>query len=354
MVALKVGCHCKKIFFNIDIPEEQFPLKSAICHCKSCRHATGQIFTTFAVIPTDVPSELRDGGNNTLTTYRSSSTLLRLFCQICGASIANFDSATEEEWELATGCIEFLGDPLGHEGKLNRVQLWLDDVKGDGGAAGWINGGKEEGMDRYWRGRDSEMVSDADIANILTGETHGQESELLSQNQTTGRDYTLNVRCHCGTISFDVIRPQDQPNRDTEAFEAGLDACTSCRLVTGFEITSWATVPHGSIITTEPTLNAYLGDRSRLKHYKSSSDVSRYFCTRCGATIFYQKHGLATIDIAIGVLNPPVSEQARAEDWLRWLKYPKGIFYSEDAVDRKFLRGLMDGLRLHKGERGGQ
>lgn len=349
-IPLTVRCHCREVSFKLEIPEDRFPLKSAICHCRSCRHATGQIVATFAVIPTELPSEIRGNGSSSLMTYRSSPTLLRLCCHHCGASIANIDSAHEEEWELATGCMEFSGDPLGHQGKLNRVQLWLEDVKGDGGVSGWINGGKLAGMDRHWRGRDSQVVSDASIEDILARGSREQQSRPPRGNQYSQRHDKLDVRCHCGTISFDICRPAEQHNHASGKLEAGLDVCTSCRLVTGFEITSWAGVPHEMINTTAPDFNAYLADRSKLKHYKSSVDVSRYFCATCGATIFYQKHGLPTIDIGIGVLDPVTSEEARVEDWLLWQKHPKGLGYPEDAVDRKLVKGLADGLRLHKGE----
>lgn len=348
-IRVNVRCHCRDTDFNLELSEEFFPLKSAICHCRSCRHATGQLFTTFAIIPTVVPSEIAENESSTLATYRSSSTLLRLFCKNCGASIANFDSAGEEEWELATGSIEFPDAEFGHQGKLNRVQIWLDDVKGDGGAAGWINAGKLAGMDRRWRGRESETVSDGIVKEILADGAEGHQ-DGRPRAKCSRREDTLNVRCHCGTICFHISRPGEQYNHSTGRFEGSLDACTSCRLVTGFEITSWATVPRELINTTAPNFKAYLADGSKLKHYKTSADVSRYFCGTCGATIFYQKHGLDTIDVGIGVLDPPINELARAEDWLVWQKYPTGIAYPEDAVDQKFVKDIADGLKFHKGE----
>lgn len=350
---MSVRCHCGGTSFNLKIPKERFPLKSSLCHCRSCRHATGQLFATFAVIPTAMPREIHEQGSDSLAVYRSSPTMLRLFCKSCGASIANIDSAGEEEWELATGSIEFPGEKSGLEGKFNRVQLWVEDVKGDGGAAGWVNTGKLAGMDRHWRGRDSETVSDANIESLLAGGYGGQPNRPPDEADCGGRDDKLNFHCHCGTVSLNISRPDEQYNRATGKFESCLDACTSCRLVTGFEITSWATVPQELINTPAPNLHAYLADRSKLKHYKTSVDVSRYFCGTCGATIFYQKlNGLDTIDVGIGLLDPPIHEDARAEDWLVWQKYPTGMSYPEDAVDQKFVKDLAEGLRFHKGEEG--
>ncbi|KEF54248.1 uncharacterized protein A1O9_09414 [Exophiala aquamarina CBS 119918] len=348
-IPVNVRCHCGHVAFNLKVPKEMFPLKSSLCHCRSCRHATGQLFATFAVIPTAIPSEIHQDNSDSLAVYRSSSTILRFFCKNCGASIANFDSAGDGECELATGCLDFPGEISGHEYKLNRVQLWVEDVKGDGGAAGWINAGKLAGMDRHWRGRDSPMVSDANIEGILAGEHGEQPIRSSGESEHRGRDDELNFRCHCDIVSLNISRPDEQYNQATGKFESGLDACTSCRLVTGFEITGWARVPQELINTPAPSFNAYLADRSRLKHYKTSADVSRYFCGTCGATVFYQKHGLDTIDIGIGLLDPPNPEDARAEDWLVWQKYPTGMSYPENAIDQKFVKDLADGLRSHKG-----
>lgn len=198
------------------------------------------------------------------------------------------------------------------------------------------------------------MVSDASIEDVLAGGSREHQSGPSGETQYSERHDKLNARCHCGTISFDISRPSEQHNHATGKLDAGLDVCTSCRLVTGFEITSWTGVPHELINTTAPDFNEYLADKSKLKHYNSSPDVSRYFCGTCGATIFYQKHGLATIDIGVGVLDPVINEEARAEDWLLWQKYPNGLGYREDAVDRRLVRGVADGLRIHKGEGAGQ
>ena len=343
-IALRIRCHCQDTSFSLKLSKNFFPLKSAICHCHSCRHATGQLFATFAVIPTHVPDEIRGLRSEHLVSYNSSSTLSRLFCKKCGATVANIDNAGEEqEWELATGIIEFLDSDEGHQGKFNRVQLWVEDAKGDGGAAGWINVGRLAGMERHWTGRESENVSDEAVHEILA-KADKEPQQHISQ------DAQLKVRCHCGNVSFRVNRPGKDYNQGTGKFGTGIDACTSCRLVTGFEITSWTTVPQNLIEPAGQDLDAYLSDRSKLKHYKSSSDVSRYFCSDCGATVFYQKHGLDTIDISIGVLSPEVSDVARAEDWLSWQKYPRGVAYQEDAVDRKFVDDLAEGYRLHQGE----
>ncbi len=333
-ILARVQCHCGLNSFPLSLPSSSFPLKSALCHCRSCRHSTGLLFATWAVIPLPLPEVLEAG---TLVEYESSSTCQRLFCKQCGASVINIDKAGgADEWEVATGVLHF-DDGNGLVGRLNRVQLWVEDIRADGGAACWINQGRLEGMDRHWRGRQSEVVTDEDVRQMMR---QGPEfsADLLGEN--------LDASCHCQNVAFSMSRPGKSFNNGTGRFEASLDACTSCRTVSGFEITSWITVPKDLIQSGSSDLGTLLANRSKLGHYNTSSDVSRYFCTTCGATVFYDKHGLDTIDIGIGLLHPQHKGAMRVEYWLAWQQYPKCLGYQEDAVDKQFVANLAEGMRL--------
>ncbi|KAK5412260.1 hypothetical protein LTR06_005230 [Exophiala xenobiotica] len=276
--------------------------------------------------------------------YESSSTCQRLFCKQCGASVVNIDKAADaDEWEVATGVLHF-DDGNGLGSRLNRAQMWVEDVRGDGGTTGWINQGRLEGMDRHWRGRKSEVVTDEDVWQMMR---QGQEfsAELPGEH--------LDASCHCQNVAFSMSRPEKSFNNGTGKFEASLDACTSCRTVGGFEITSWITVPKELIKSGSGHLGTLLANRSKLGHYNTSSDVSRYFCTTCGATVFYEKHGHDTIDIGIGLLHPQHEGAMRVENWLAWQEYPKCLGYQEDAVDKHFVANLAEGMRLAEVSRKG-
>ncbi|KIX97319.1 uncharacterized protein Z520_06771 [Fonsecaea multimorphosa CBS 102226] len=331
---------------SLTIPSAALPLKSALCHCSSCRHATGQLFATWAVIPADLPPDVLSSGK--LVKHESSRTCQRWFCRRCGASVINIDAGQgEEEWEVGTGVLYLQVDDdreKGLQGRLNRVQLWVEDVRGDGGAVGWINQGKLQGMDRHWRGRESEMVSDDAVRDLLM--KHSKAPVHASREYG---DERLVAQCRCKIVRFEVSHPPSDYNAGTGKFGASLDACTSCRTVTGFEITCWATVPKSLIMVADQTLESLLVDRARLGHYKTSSDVSRYFCAKCGATVFYYKHGLETIDIGLGLLEPKIEGAVRLESWLEWQKYPKCLVYEEDAVDAAFVRNLKEGMRHWEG-----
>ncbi|EXJ76947.1 hypothetical protein A1O3_10104 [Capronia epimyces CBS 606.96] len=334
-LTLTIECHCGLTSFSVSIPHSSLPLKSAICHCNSCRHATGQIFATFAVLPVAVPEAVLDSGH--LVRYISSSVCDRWFCRRCGASVLNHDKDAEpEEWEAGTGVLRFED---GLEGKLNRVQLWVEDVSGDAGAAAWINRGHLVGMDRHWRGRQSDLVSDKTVTDLM------RQNSVSSTAARSHDNDRLRAHCHCRNVTFSMARPDQDLNQRTGKFEANLDACTSCRLVTGFEITSWITVPRDLVCIDEVSLDTFLADRSKLGHYQTSSHVDRYFCVKCGATIFYHQQNLETFDVGAGLLDTGSEGKARAEDWLAWQPYPEFLSYQEDAIDKEFVTNLAKSVR---------
>jgi len=349
-----VSCHCglptalDDYFHSIYFPRSAFPLKSALCHCNSCRHVSGQLFVTFAVIPAakpgeDVLSGDHDGdgpGKMGLTRYASSGTMTRWFCGRCGASVVNVE---EGEWEVATGCLSFEDGPglrHGLEGSLQRAQIWVDDVSADGGAAAWVNGGKAEGMKRYLKGRGGEEVCDETVERMVEEgrrRTHAVETQRKNKD-VVERGKELQAFCHCRSVRFTIARPRDESKK----YQACLDACTSCRTVSGFEITSWVTVPQSSISLPDGG-KLDLSKMAGLRKYKTSENVSRYFCKTCGATVFYLKDQLDTIDVGVGLLD--AEEGAIAESWLEWDEYPACVAYPDDAVDQEFVTKLAEGIR---------
>lgn len=360
------------------------------------------MFATFAVIPADVPVAFQKGEGQgegdidhaKVIRYRSSPAMMRVSCRVCGASLGNVEyrrtggtDAVEQkqkqqedenenenekwevsEWEAATGSLEISssgGLGLGHggstegggegdtakpdlTGKLDRVQLWVEDVHGDGGAVGWVNAGKLSGMDRFRRGRDSEVVTDEEVKAMLGG------GSAMSGNKSTSMDHTANmtlkVQCHCGNVDLDIARPEPDYNQGTGKLAAFFDVCTSCRIVMGFEILSWVTVPRRLITAPNTDLQSYLSDTSKLTHYKTSETVDRYFCTKCAASVFYYKHGLDDLDLSLGLLQPDNSQEVRLLDWLEWQKYPQVLSYTEDAVDGKLVTEFAQGLKAERGE----
>jgi hypothetical protein len=88
---------------------------------------------------------------------------------------------------------------------------------------------------------------------------------------------------------------------------------------------------------------------SKVQTYQSSENVTRSFCSVCGAIVFFalserdQNSATMLLDVAIGLLDAP--EGARAESWLEW--WTKRLSFREDAVGRadSLVEGMEKGLR---------
>ncbi|KAK7964086.1 hypothetical protein PG996_008225 [Apiospora saccharicola] len=152
-------------------------------------------------------------------------------------------------------------------------------------------------------------------------------------------------------------------------------ACRSCRLISDFEIQTWAFIPQSnihlcvgtpvdatdSVITKEEfqaldfaalEAAATEGWKKMLQSYESSPGVMREFCAKCGATIFWHdKSWPDLIEVSIGLLDAP--EGVRAETWLDWWK--GRVSFAEEAGNRRqgevakravgLIQGLEHGLK---------
>jgi hypothetical protein len=158
----------------------------------------------------------------------------------------------------------------------------------------------------------------------------------------------LNTSRRCGAVPFQIAPPDiSAKGSASNKYPASPDACTSCRTVTGCEITSWAFVSRDRLRTsihgagkisdsqgnTQRPLN--LLDMSALTYYKNlpSCDV------RILLDVWRERLLLSppreggeedTIDIAAGLLESRVG--VRAEDWLVWDHYGDDVVaYREDG-----------------------
>jgi hypothetical protein len=326
-VHINASCHCGLFNTTLSLPITHFPLKSAICHCNSCRRATGQLFATFAVIPLPLPVE--GSGFDQLVRYDSSKGVARYFCPKCGASVLNYETI---EWEFATGVLDFLTEGGGnaHEllegGLLSRAVLFVGDTK-DGGAVPWINRGRREGLNcRKMGHRDSQDVTDGMLIAM----------NQYSKQKATQKGSKLEGRCHCGDVKIELVSLEGK-----ERYGASLCACTSCRKACGFEFTSWAKLPRDSLKMADGR-SLDEGLRS-IGSYSTTEEVERHFCKNCGATVSYYRKGMDTIDIAPGLFDAP--EGSRSEHWLQWNQDGDNLSYIEDVMDMEFGKKLAHGVQ---------
>ena len=320
------ACKCGSFNQPFTLPTSAFPLKSALCLCTSCRHTTGHLFATFAVIPGPMPSASL---LTHLTKYASSELLDRYFCPVCGASVLNVDKR-DNEWELATGVLGFEEQGGGKgplDGRLNRVIMWVGDT-GDGGAVHWLGEGRAEGFGgRFLRGRGSEPVTEEVIQELLAkGKEVEEQADVLEGN------------CHCGDVEVRLFKP-DKGSSERDA-SAELCCCTSCRLSSGFEVNSWVHWLKDKVKMADG--ESYEQGMEKMGHYVSSKDTHRYFCKRCGATVFYDRPDLKRLDITLGLFNAP--EGSRGENWFTWNPDREDVSYLEDAADKQFVGMLANGV----------
>ncbi|KAK2782400.1 hypothetical protein FQN52_000940 [Onygenales sp. PD_12] len=189
----------------------------------------------------------------------------------------------------------------------------------------------------------------------------------------TSSDTSLLASCHCTAVQFSISppdhtsrtasspwpdllvpfhsAPSDNPDdvkwwlreNDTK-YLAGLCACISCRLASGFPIQSWAFIPRSNIFTKGVADDASGGvqvakplvydDMGSLKRYQSSPGVYREFCGGCGATVFWHcdwRPGV--VDVSVGLLR--AESGVRADKWLDWVL--DRVSFEEEAVDKGLI-----------------
>ncbi len=97
----------------------------------------------------------------------------------------------------------------------------------------------------------------------------------------------LSGGCHCGAVRYRMAAP---PRRHS------LCCCVDCRRCAGAPMVGWASVAEDTL-----TING------QTAVYKSSGDVERVFCPRCGTGLFYRNASLfpGEVDVSTGTLDDP-------------------------------------------------
>lgn len=252
--------------------------------------------------------------------------------------------------------------------------MWIGDTR-DGGASDWLRSIDGREMER-WMGEAGESV-------LISLDHFKPDLEDCVETTRPTRE-PVHGHCHCRGVQFWVKPPNcdeggassDFPdlmvpyrcgtgasrNPDNEAwwlrdggerFMAGTCVCLSCRAASGFDITFWAFVPNANIFLDKECTILFPehdgGHKSQywgtMKTYHSSEGVTRTFCGRCGANVFWdggrEKGRDGLVDVAVGLLDAPSG--ARAEELLSWWK--DRVSFEEDAVNKSLARALGEGLR---------
>lgn len=328
-VTLTAHCLCKAHTFTTQVPASKLPLPVTACHCDSCRHVTGALYS----IDTQWPAPRSSVDTSALNRYAFSSRIHVLFCGTCSTPMF-FDHQQNSKEELGV----FTGALKNDEGDLVRLtnHIFVGDTI-DGGSTMWLRRPNADGTEA----KRFKNTSRGDKVEEYTFDWPPVES--LTRYEAK-KENSLPIRCKCKGIDFVLYRGNytDKKREElpwfidptTHKLLGGFCACDSCRLSSGIDIFNWTYAGLENISYPESTSEAgpaFPNSTSELKalvdakdprmgtlaYYSSSPDVQRYFCSNCSACVFYAVDDRPEIvDVAIGVLES--SDGARAEDFVSW------------------------------------
>jgi hypothetical protein len=117
--------------------------------------------------------------------------------------------------------------------------------------------------------------------------------------------------CHCGAIRYAL---------SAKPTASMICHCRTCRAVSGGVAIAW--------ISIAPDRFEFI--RGKPKHYVSSDNVLRQFCSRCGAQLTYARTDEPdNIDITTTTLDDPEAFPPAHHSWashdLAWLKFADGL-----------------------------
>jgi len=308
-----------------------------------------------------------------LEKYSFSPNIDEFFCKSCGTRMFDRGTKPGSAPAVITGVLQ-------NEPNLLRYEkhIFVADTR-DGGASMWLRKSHPEGnaVKRFTR-------RDAPGNELPTD--WPSDFELPDATATAGPEFTP-LYCHCRGVNLllkgaaDLAGPPPQKvpfyvDPKSYKYLASFDACDSCRISIGADMTLWtfASLTHigfpaaeqasttsksfESLPQTTFDLKAAVASETRdprlgtLEFYQSSPDVERYFCSRCAATVFYAVHERPNIvDIAIGLLDHPSG--SRAEGLLHWSLGTAGHLDDVEGGWREhFFNGVKEEAEQWRIERG--
>ncbi|KAF2970508.1 hypothetical protein GQX73_g3049 [Xylaria multiplex] len=432
---LLVSCHCGAAKQTVRLCDQvsSTPQEISLCHCSACRHNTGLLCVSYASIERPDSTEgLVEYYSKAKTTTRFFCAICgcHIFWRLQSSvkdetGVADDAVAVAERWAVATGVITGESGEWDKEGS-DVLMRWVRHIN----TASTKDGGLSPFIRRVGGTRELEVVDNQSNSPLalgaaggkLEGSDHDVELETISRgdSQEQSGDEILNAFCHCKTVQFHITRPNlasklprsnfpdlmvpyhagsphiqnpednkwwlrpgltsgfDEPGtlsiekNGLRRYLAGTCACRSCRLVSGFEIQTWAFIPRANIFfhirdtrmgpsnsesrvadggTNIVPLDFATLPANILTSYESSQGVRREFCSRCGATVFWRDRWRPELmDVSVGLLD--ADEGARAESWLDW--WTGRVSFAEDADNDRtgdiarsakcLIDGLEDGL----------
>lgn len=335
-IALTARCLCGTNIYEATVPKSNLPLRAYICHCDSCRHVTGALYS----VALRWPIARADVNVSALKVFHHFPSIDLLFCPTCSTPM--FFADTKDTTRL----LGVLSGVLSNN-DVDLIQyanqVYVSDTQ-DGGASVWLqHNGNGSTIVPYMQDDEGdnskEVPQDWPPPGELTGYSSRKEDTIPIRCKCEGVD----LRLHAGDYSN--LKDHELPfNIDPETHKllAGFCGCDSCRLQAGIDVFNWtfAEMKYISFSNADkpfPITSTELKSMTDAKdpalgtltYYSSREDVDRYFCSNCSACIFYAVTSRPDhLDIAVGVLR--ASDGARAEGFLSW-PYGARMSYREDG-----------------------
>ncbi|MCJ1250456.1 hypothetical protein MMC30_007684 [Trapelia coarctata] len=335
---INAACHCGQLAVSIEVPTASLPLELYLCACDTCRHNSGHLAITAVLLPSNKRNLKVKGKAEKYATSDGPDGLFRCFCGVCGANVYE-DSPNEKKIGLCGGALtkaEGIVAPKCH--------IFVGDTK-DGGMRDWIP------QIPAWEAWDSPQVGQDEVAHAgdFIPRAKVPESSLAEK---------LHCSCHCGGVQFDITRPNKESRKvealyhpkkrlcpDGKRYIAIVCTCNACRQCSGYDLQPWAFVP--MVNMEKPDGNKMDFNLGTLKAYESSEGKTRYFCSNCGAKVFWKGSTRPLIiDVSVGLTEAPSG--ARGEEWLDW--HTDRVIYSGFAQNKSLVEMLEAGLKS-RGER---
>ncbi|UNI19625.1 hypothetical protein JDV02_005803 [Purpureocillium takamizusanense] len=388
MAELQMTCHCGNVKHALTGAADASDIE--LCHCYGCRHSTGQLYASYYEVDRD--STLPLLASPALSRYdsagpqrgdsggaaRDAATAL-YFCSTCGCHVFRTTAGPEEtRVEVATGTLTD-GNELSAAKFASHARA---DETRDGGLTKWL--------------------VELPISKHAEKSVRHYSSAKLVHKALRPHD-TLDASCLCGGVALRITRPNASSLEPCSGFAdmiipfhtgdpdiknpadvkwwlresgtkymAGLCACQTCRLVSGFELQSWAFVPRTNI-EYRARVDGHADDgwkvldfealraTGTLRGYESSPGVMREFCGGCGATVFWHDRWRPElIDVSAGLLQDDDGEGdgVRAEGWLSWwmdrVSFAEDVVLGRHGVPRERARWLVESIEKNMRTEGGR
>jgi hypothetical protein len=140
-ISLTASCLCRAHVYSTTVPCSSLPLSAHICHCTTCRHITGSLYSSSTYWP-DPPSSL---DLSTLKRFSFTKAVDALSCPTCSSSMFFVFPGDDTKLGVLTGVLSNVDGELIQFGGSGGGMGFVRDTM-DGGASPWLMHANVDGV----------------------------------------------------------------------------------------------------------------------------------------------------------------------------------------------------------------